>query len=185
MIFPASGARRDHSAYDSGVHIRDLHAGDVAAVVELNNANIPAVNAKTHEQMAVMFTEAAWAIGAFSGDGEDADETLLGFLITFLPGAAYESMNYAWFSDHHERFAYMDRIVVDPATRGGGIGAALYEHLFSLIGDSEPFVGIDVNVRPPNEGSMRFHTRLGFEEVHRQDTDGATKTVALMVKRLP
>ena len=191
------------------MHIRDLDAGDVAAVTRLNNDNIPAVNAKTGEQMASMFNQAAWAIGAFagsdsggdsdadndshdaggdshgSGDGDHRDGALLGFLITFLPGADYESMNYAWFSENHERFAYMDRIVVDPQTRGGGIGVALYQQLFALIGSSEPFVGIDVNVRPPNEGSIRFHERLGFEEIHRQDTDGGDKTVALMVKRLP
>jgi len=188
-------ADRSPVSYDPAVHIRELQAGDVDAVTSLNNENIPAVNAKTAEQMADMLTQARWAIGAFAGEsaaGEtvagsaDAEQpALLGFMLTFLPGADYESMNYAWFSEHHERFAYMDRIVVDPNTRGGGIGAALYGELFELVGDSEPFVGIDVNVRPPNEGSIRFHERLGFAEIHRQDTDDGNKTVALMVKHLP
>jgi hypothetical protein len=28
----------------------------------------------------------------------------------------------------------------------------------------------EVNLRPPNEGSLRFHRRLGFREVGRQET---------------
>jgi uncharacterized protein len=160
------------------VLLRDLQDSDILVITALNNANTPAVNDKTAGQMGDMIGAARWAIGAFD------DEQLLGFLITFLPGAAYASLNFAWFSANYRRFAYMDRIVVDPGQRNRGVGVALYEHLFSSIGGTEPFVGIDVNVRPANDGSLRFHQRLGFREVHRQDTDGGNKTVALMIKTL-
>jgi predicted GNAT superfamily acetyltransferase len=168
-----------------------LRPGDVADVTALNNDNIPAVNAKTDEQMAAMIAEATWAIGAFEAEAiddesnEESGGALLGFLLTFTPGAAYESVNFAWFSANYDRFAYMDRIVVDPSARGGGIGAALYAELFSLIGETASSVGIDVNTRPANEGSLRFHRRLGFEQVHEQETEGGAKTVALMIRTLP
>lgn len=38
----------------------------------------------------------------------------------------------------------------------------------------------EVNVDPPNPGSLRFHDRLGFTEVGRQATKGDTVTVALL-----
>jgi predicted GNAT superfamily acetyltransferase len=35
-----------------------------------------------------------------------------------------------------------------------------------------------------NEGSLRFHHRIGFVEVGQQDTDGGTKRVSLLAKPL-
>jgi uncharacterized protein len=166
------------------MRIRDLTVADLAEVVTLNNANTPAVNAKTLQQLSVMLAESTISLGAFD-DVEDVDDGLLGFLITFPPGTSYESLNYAWFSANYDEFAYMDRIVVAPEARGQSIGAALYGVLFERLGSSVPLVGIDVNLRPPNEGSIRFHQRLGFVEVAQQQTDGGNKTVSLMVKHLP
>jgi len=42
----------------------------------------------------------------------------------------------------------------------------------------------EVNLRPPNEGSMHFHQRLGFRQVAEQESEGGTKTVALLVRQL-
>ena len=40
----------------------------------------------------------------------------------------------------------------------------------------------EVNIRPPNDGSMHFHERLGFRQVASQEIDGGKKEVALMEK---
>ena len=42
----------------------------------------------------------------------------------------------------------------------------------------------EVNLRPPNPGSMAFHRAMGFDEVGTQNTEGGSKTVSLLVKRL-
>jgi predicted GNAT superfamily acetyltransferase len=46
------------------------------------------------------------------------------------------------------------------------------------------FMACEVNIRPPNDESMRFHTRLGFGEVGTQVTDNGSKEVALLLKEL-
>jgi predicted GNAT superfamily acetyltransferase len=42
----------------------------------------------------------------------------------------------------------------------------------------------EVNERPPNPVSMRFHETLGFSSVGRQTTEGGAKTVVMMTKPL-
>ena len=40
-------------------------------------------------------------------------------------------------------------------------------------------------MKPRNDGSLRFHHRIGFTEVGQQDTDGGKKRVSLLAKDLP
>lgn len=93
----------------------------------------------------------------------------MGFLLCLGEGLAYESANYRWLSRQRNRFAYIDRICVDEAARGNRIGEKLYFGLFqSLAGTKRPFV-CEVNKRPPNPGSLRFHERLGFAQIGEED----------------
>ena len=62
-----------------------------------------------------------------------------------------------------------------------GIGAGLYRNLFESLPQASR-VTCEVNVRPPNPGSMAFHRDLGFTVVGEQDTEDGAKRVALMVR---
>jgi len=42
----------------------------------------------------------------------------------------------------------------------------------------------EVNIRPPNESSMRYHEIHGFRQVASQETEGGKKMVAMMEKVL-
>jgi len=42
----------------------------------------------------------------------------------------------------------------------------------------------EVNIRPPNESSMRYHEMHGFVQVATQETEGGLKKVALLEKKL-
>jgi predicted GNAT superfamily acetyltransferase len=60
----------------------------------------------------------------------------------------------------------VDRIVVDARFRGQGIGAVLQDELAAearTLGIAR--ITCEVNLAPPNPGSLRFHQRLGFREV--------------------
>jgi predicted GNAT superfamily acetyltransferase len=101
------------------------------------------------------------------------------------PGLDYASENYLFFSDRARElgrtFVYVDRIVLAPAMRSRGLGPQLY----AAVSDEARRVGApevlcEVNVEPPNPGSLAFHTRLGFVEVGRQKTHGGENTVALL-----
>ena len=161
------------------MEFRDLRADDHPIVLSLNNGALPAVSALTDVGLVALVAECSHALVAVTDDG-----ALGGFCITLGPGAAYESLNYRWFAAHYEAFQYLDRIVVAPAARGNGIGAAMYGELEQRIAGSAPWLLCEVNVRPLNEGSLRFHHRIGFVEVGQQDTDGGTKRVSLLAKPL-
>ena len=115
---------------------------------------------------------ATFALAAFDRTGAFA-----GFCLTMAPGADYESLNYQWFSSRYEEFTYLDRIVVSSASRNEGLGAALYAELELRIAGTPRWLLCEVNVKPLNEGSLRFHRRIGFTEVGQQDTEGGTKRV--------
>jgi hypothetical protein len=114
-----------------------------------------------------------------------ADGELAGFLMALQPGQAYQSENYRWFSEHYEKFVYVDRIAVSPNYKGRGIGRALYADVQSFATKAAaPILTCEVNLIPANPDSMAFHMKLGFAEVGQQNTEGGSKRVSLLVKTL-
>lgn len=91
-----------------------------------------------------------------------------GYLLTFDQDSAYDSPNFIWHRQRYPRFVYVDRIVVDPATRGRGHARTLYEDLFAHArADGHTLACCEINFDPPNPGSDAFHTAMGFAEVGR------------------
>jgi len=102
------------------------------------------------------------------------------FLLAFREGADYDSPNYRWFAQRHARFLYVDRIVVAGDTQARGAGTQLYRDVYALASrDGVPLITCEFDIAPPNLASARFHARLGFREVGRQQLDGGSKTVSL------
>lgn len=146
------------------MEIRLLQPADLDACVVLNNDAVPAVSEADGTKMQRLVEQSLLSLVA-EHDGE-----VVGFCINFGPGADYGSVNYRWFCDRYDDFAYLDRIVVAPAARSIGIGAALYAAVeLHIVG--RPWLFCEVNLRPRNDGSLRFHERLGFVEVGQQETD--------------
>ena len=145
-------------------------------MLALNNDAVPAVSGLDPGALDALLAECSHAVVADAGGGID------GFYITFRPGASYQSQNYRWFSERYAEFEYLDRIVVAESARGGGLGAGLYGELEARIAGEVPVLLCEVNVKPRNEGSLRFHHRLGFREVGQQDTEGGAKRVSMLAK---
>lgn len=163
----------------SAVSIRPLDPeADIDWYFDLNEACVPAVNSLPKARLAELIGEAAYARGAFV-DGAPA-----GVMIAFAPDAAYDSLNFGWFRRHYDDFIYMDRIMVGEAARSLGIGGALYRDLFAAMAGRFAFVACEVNSRPPNPRSLRFHERLGFVPVGEQETEGGAKAVVLLRRNL-
>jgi predicted GNAT superfamily acetyltransferase len=90
----------------------------------------------------------------------------VGFLNLVPPGtAAYTSDNLRWFEARGGNVNYVDRIAIGARARGQRIGEALYQAAFAACAGRYDAIGCEVNHLPPNPGSLRFHKRLGFEEV--------------------
>ncbi|ONI89310.1 hypothetical protein ALI144C_05015 [Actinosynnema sp. ALI-1.44] len=154
-----------------------LKPADAALVLAMNNAAVPNVNEATEAELAALIEMSGLTVAL------EEDDALLGFVLTLPPGVDYPSENYRFFSERYDQFIYVDRIVVSDGARNRGIGAKLYD----LIGEHAAEHGIprvlcEVNLEPPNPGSLRFHKRLGFAEVGQQRTKGGTYLVSLLAK---
>ena len=157
--------------------LRPVVDDDLDAVLELNNAAVPSVNQLTRTELEWFCSVAHSFLVA-----KDAVDSLAGFVIGLDgPGVDYPSLNYAWFSARYERFIYVDRIVVAEAGRGQGLGQRLYDS-FCAAGRAEghDLLLAEVNVKPHNHVSLKFHDRYGFSPVGEQDTEGGAKRVVML-----
>ena len=88
-----------------------------------------------------------------AGDGRQ-----VAFLVGFLSPARPDT-------------AYIHFVGVDPAARGRRIGAMLYESFFAAARE-RGCTEVSCVTAPVNDGSQRFHERLGFSLTLKDDYDG-------------
>jgi len=158
--------------------VRMIRGEDLATLAAINNDAVPKVNHLSVARLRELVDMAAVAVCAEVG------ESVAGMVLALRPGADYDSAYYQWFSARFSDFLYVDRIVVDARFRGQGIGAVLQDEVAArarMLGISR--ITCEVNLAPPNPGSMRFHQRLGFREVDQLRT--GAKLVGLLEKVLP
>jgi predicted GNAT superfamily acetyltransferase len=158
--------------------IRDIEDSDLGAVLNLNQSEVPHVGSIDLQKLQWFAANATYFRVACMAD------QIAAFLVGFGPGTSYDSPNYRWFCDRYADFAYVDRIAVADFARRGGLASCLYDDFAATLPESVRSMTCEVNIRPPNESSMRFHERLGFHAVGSQTTEGDTKEVALLAKSL-
>lgn len=156
--------------------IRDILPEEAAWLHALNVACLPAVNDLSPERLWALVEKTA------STRVAEIDGAPVGVAMTLAPGIDHDSMNYLWFDNRMDDFLYLDRIMVSDAARGRGVGQALYEDVFALAAarPGTRAVTCEVNLKPFNGGSLRFHAALGFVAVGEQDTEGGKKAVSLL-----
>lgn len=158
--------------------LRPYRDRDLDGLVAVNDAAYPAVPITPAAELVDLIGMSS--IVVVVDDGSAA-----GFVLGMPPGLGYQSENYLFFSararEQATTFVYVDRIVLAAHLRGRGLGPQLYAAVFAearRVGADE--VLCEVNLEPPNPGSLAFHTRLGFVEVGRQSTKGGANVVALL-----
>lgn len=166
--------------YTSGMdwEICDVAASDLEAVLTLNQTEVPHVGSVDLDKMKWFSANAAYFRTA------TVDKQLAAYLIGMRPGTAYESLNYRWFCDRYDDFAYVDRIAVAKFARRYGLASRLYDDFARSVPGSVGIMTCEVNLKPPNETSMRFHEKLGFRQVGSLACDDGEKEVAMLLKDL-
>jgi uncharacterized protein len=155
--------------------LRPLSSADADELAPLNDAAAPAVPITSPADLARLITLSALPLGV------ERDGRLVGFVLALAPGADYDSENYRFFENRGVASMYVDRIVIGESERGSGLGQALYAEVFDAARRRGfPEVTCEVNLDPPNPGSLAFHGRLGFRQVGEQATKGGAVTVALL-----
>ncbi len=104
------------------------------------------------------------------GEGPDA------FMIAFSEQSEHPNANLAWFRQRHDRFHYVDRVIVAAAARGKGLARKLYRALMDEARrDGRPLIGCEINLDPPNPASDALHESLGFVEIGQRDAGGGKR----------
>jgi predicted GNAT superfamily acetyltransferase len=151
--------------------IRAFLSDDLPTVLALNNAHAVEVNLLTAEALGALVAVAAYARVIDGGHG---------FLIALSERSPIQGPNHAWFAARYPAFLYIDRVVVAPEARGRGHARALYDDL-AAIAAGRPLC-CEVNIAPPNPGSLAFHDRMGFAPCGEADDPRNGKRVRYLIR---
>ena len=149
-------------------------SAQLTSIVKINQEALPAVSSVTLKDMEHFLSIVDYFRTL------QLDDIIVGFLIALTPGKDYHSPNYKWFEKKFDSFMYVDRIVIDFAYQSNGFGWAFYNNLREFTEDRSPRITCEVNLRPPNEGSIIFHEKYGFRQIGTQETEGGKKEVSLL-----
>ena len=154
--------------------IENTSSSDLDEILKLNQQALPAVSSVTKEEMEHFLNIVDYFKSLI------IDQKVVGFLIALTPGKDYHSLNYKWFENKYKSFIYVDRIVISPSCQGKGLGTNFYNDLCKTTNQNIKKITCEVNLKPPNEESMLFHKKYGFEQVDTQFTENGKKEVSLM-----
>ena len=155
---------------------RPYEPGDADDVLALNQGALDAVSSLDLDRLAWLCDIADTSLVITDGS------RIAGFAIMMGPASAYDSINYAWFTERYDDFAYLDRIVVDPSCRRTGVGSSLYDAAEGAA-SRHGRMTLEVYAEPPNQASLAFHRSRDYVEVGRL-LQANGKTCAMFVKEL-
>jgi predicted GNAT superfamily acetyltransferase len=159
------------------VKLRPLTTADYAAVLALNATAEGLVEPLGADRLDWLRLIAAHAAVV------DLDGRPAGFVLTFTPGSAYDSLEFEWFAQTYaDRFLFIERIVIAAENRRQGIASQVYR---AIERAAKPFDRAVARVRsdPPDEAGLGFHTARGYVEVGKQRLPTGT-TASLLSKDL-
>ncbi len=159
--------------------IRNVAEDDLPVIFELNERAIPLVNSLSIETFRWFARSAAYFRVA------EIDQKIAGFLIAITPDTDYDSQYFGWFCQRYASFLYIDRIIIAEWGRRRGVGSALYNDLEDYALGLSYTLAADVYSDPPNEISLTFHAKYGFEQVGTQivEEDDGAHQVAKFLKQ--
>ena len=162
-----------HGSY----RIRHAVASDLPAILRINAEGVPGVSALAPRDAAALLEAATLTRVAEEGDH------VIAYVIVLASNSSYDGEEFQWFRSRPGSFLYIDQVAVARQARGRGAASALYEDIEAAAGSRGfPAITLEVNLRPENPDSLRFHGRRGFVEVGRLETRDR-RLVSLMEKR--
>lgn len=158
--------------------LRDVRAGDLAAVLGLNNTAGTSILPMDAGQLDWFYHHADYFRIA------EVDGQLAGFLIALRGATPHASSNFRWFREHCEAFVYIDRVVVGDLHRGHGLGRMFYCDVQSYAEVRSPKLACEVFLEPRDDVSLLFHGTFGFHEAGQQLMPESGRRVSLLLKDL-
>lgn len=151
---------------------------DADAIIALNRESEAATSPMDEARFAELYAMASLMIVG------EREGQVIGFLMGFVSGIDLDGLNYRWFDTRLKRFFYIDRIVIDAACRGEGVGQRIYSEVRQWARDQGLlWLAAEMNLDPPNLRSLKFHRRNGFMEIGTQKLPD-NKIVSMQIRRL-
>ncbi len=151
-------------------------------MIPADEAAVLAMNRKVEQVTSPLDAERFTTLFAVSDLKQVAelDGEPVGFVLAIFSGQPFENQNYRWFTrwftERVEHFIYIDRVIVSPACRGQGLGRKFYAAVFDAARQSGiTKVCAEMDLDPPNHGSLQFHRKLGFTEIGTRDVESGKR----------
>jgi predicted GNAT superfamily acetyltransferase len=156
--------------------LRNVSMADRPAILRLNEESVEHLSPLTQSRLAGLLTQPGFH-RVWEAGGEIA-----AFLLAVDQNAEYDSPNYLWFRERYPSFLYIDRIVVGREYRRRGIAEKIYRDVFAFAARRRyEYMACEIDIQPPNGGSLKFHEKFGFLEVGRQRPYDGKKLVSLRI----
>ena len=109
----------------------------------------------------------------------------MGVLIGYGHDVDYDHKNLTWLRARFDSFFYIDRVIIDARAQGKSYGRMLYAD-FEAEARKRGYARLtcEVNSKPDNPGSHKFHLALGFEPIEDVDYPKYDVTLRYYVKNL-
>ena len=144
----------------------DYDENHVSDIYSINQDNVPEVGSlDSLEQQKKLLSVSSYHSILLK------ENELIGFSICFRESRPYWSENYKYFEDKLDRFLYIDRIAIRSEYRRQGHAKRMYGDIFNFAIQDDLIVTAEVNTKPANQGSLRFHEYMGFKEVGARSFD--------------
>ena len=159
--------------------IRNVETIDIDTLIKINELSIPAVNSITKTQFEWFYKNSLYFKLI-----QSVEKEVQGFLLTLDSSLDYESLNYKWFQERYDDFAYIDRIAILEKHKRNGLGRKLYMDLEKSIKSDYKMIACEYNLRPMNYESEKFHISIGYQRAGNLITQKGAKEVSLMIKNI-
>ena len=160
------------------MQVSKININDLSIIRAINDDAIPAVNSVSEDEFIWFHKNSIYFKKVM------LNETLAGFLLVLPMNITYKSLNYCWFSERYNNFAYIDRIAVREKFKSSGVGTLLYKDLEKSLPKEIKMIVCEYNIKPLNIISKNFHQKMAYKNIGTQLTENNTKQVSLMVKEI-
>jgi len=157
--------------------IAPIHSEHHSKILELNERFVHWLSPLDQEDLEHLLSKASYARQI-----DEATAILIGYAHDTVWD---EHKNLDWLRTKIEDFFYIDRIIIDADGQGRGLGQRLYNDIEAFARNlGHKYLACEVNTRPDNPGSHRFHTAFGFKTLGEQDFPAFDKAVRYYAKNL-
>jgi predicted GNAT superfamily acetyltransferase len=154
--------------------IREMTPNDLERAVEINQTNVSDVDSITIDELGRVLDDSRIALVAVEPEG-----SVVGFCLVIDQQCSHLSAQAQWALRTSPSSLHIDRVTFDMQFSGFGLGLALFEELDRRVTELATTTASGtialtslVRVDPPNEHSIGFHRKRGFETLERATFDG-------------